>query len=407
MAAQLTAYVWEARTRTGDVKKGVMEAENEEAVHNKLKLQQLQPTVVKKQPRQLALPSFGKGVSIKDIVIFTRLFATMIDAGLPIVQCLEILSSQAENKRFGKMLSQVRANVEGGLTLSESLRRFPKVFDNLFVNLVAAGEAGGILDTILQRLSVYMEKAQKLRRRVKGAMFYPTAVTAIAGIVVAVLLTKVIPTFEKMFKDFGGGKLPAPTRFVIDVSHTFTSYFPFIIGALVVVGVGTKLLLASRKGRQAFDALLLKLPVLGPILRKTVVARFSRTMGTLLASGVPILDSMEIVAKTAGNVIVQEGIMFVRARISEGKDLATPLMETGLMPPMVVQMISVGEQTGALDAMLSKIADFYEEEVDVAVASMTSLIEPLLMVGLGGLIGGLVIAMYLPIFELAGNIKSG
>ncbi len=407
MPAQLTAYVWEARTRSGDVKKGVMEAESEEAVHNKLKLQQLQPVAVKKQPRQLQLPTIGTGVKIKDIVIFTRLFATMIDAGLPIVQCLEILSSQAENKRFGKILAQVRANVEGGLTLSEAMRRFPKVFDNLFVNLVAAGEAGGILDTILQRLSVYMEKAQKLRRRVKGAMFYPTAVTAIAGIVVGVLLTKVIPTFEKMFKDFGGGKLPAPTRVVIDISHAFTGYLPYILGALVGLGVLTKVVLSTRKGRQAFDALLLKLPILGPILRKSVVARFSRTMGTLLASGVPILDSMEIVAKTAGNVIVQEGIMFVRARIAEGKDLATPLMETGLMPPMVVQMISVGEQTGALDAMLSKIADFYEEEVDVAVASMTSLIEPLLMVGLGGVIGGLVIAMYLPIFELAGNIKAG
>jgi type IV pilus assembly protein PilC len=407
MPAQLTAYIWEARTRSGDLKKGVMEAENEEAVHSKLKLQQLQPVVVKKQPRQLVLPSFGTGVTTNDIVIFTRLFATMIDAGLPIVQCLEILSSQAENKRFGKILAQVRTNVEGGLTLSDSMRRFPKVFDNLFVNLVAAGEAGGILDTILQRLSVYMEKNQKLRRRVKGAMFYPTAVMGIAGIVVAVLLTKVIPTFEKMFKDFGGGKLPAPTQFVIDISHAFTGYLPYIVGGLIVVGVLLKLILSARKGRQAFDAMLLKLPILGAVLRKTVVARFSRTMGTLLASGVPILDSMEIVAKTAGNVIVQDGIMFVRARIAEGKDLATPLMETGLMPPMVVQMISVGEQTGALDAMLSKIADFYEEEVDVAVASMTSLIEPILMVGLGGMIGGLVIAMYLPIFELAGNIKAG
>jgi type IV pilus assembly protein PilC len=287
------------------------------------------------------------------------------------------------------------------------MRRFPKIFDNLFVNLVAAGEAGGILDTILQRLSVYLEKAQKLRRQIKGAMGYPITVLCIAALVVTVLLTKVIPTFEKMFKDFGGGKLPAPTQFVIDLSYTLRNYLPYIIGGAIALGTGLKLILRTRKGRLAFDGMLLKLPIFGAVLRKTVVARFARTMGTLLASGVPILDSMEIVAKTAGNVVVHDGIMFVRARVSEGKDLATPLMETGLMPPMVVQMISVGEQTGALDAMLSKIADFYEEEVDVAVASMTRMLEPLLMVFLGAVIGGLVIAMYMPIFEMAGNIKGG
>jgi len=297
--------------------------------------------------------------------------------------------------------------VEGGLTLSDSMRRFPKIFDNLFVNLVAAGEAGGILDTILQRLSVYLEKAQRLRRQIKGAMGYPITVMCIAAIVVTVLLTKVIPSFEKMFKDFGGGKLPAPTQFVIDLSWTLRNYLPYLIAGGIALYVLVKLILRSHKGRLAFDGMLLKLPVLGPVLRKTVVARFARTMGTLLASVVPILDSMEIVAKTAGNAVVQEGIMFVRARISEGKDLATPLMETGLMPPMVVQMISVGEQTGALDAMLSKLADFYEEEVDVAVGSMTRMIEPLLMVFLGAVIGGLVIAMYMPIFEMAGNIKGG
>jgi len=400
------AFVWEARTRSGDLKKGVMEAENEEAVHNKLKMQQLSPVLVKKQPMQITLPTIGTGVKTNDIVIFTRLFATMIDAGLPIVQCLEILASQSENKRFGKILSQIRTSVEGGLTLSDAMRRFPKIFDNLFVNLVAAGEAGGILDTILQRLSVYMEKAQKLRRRVKGAMSYPLIVLFIATIVVVVLLTKVIPVFEKMFKDFGGGKLPAPTQFVIDLSNTMRNYLPFVVLGLIVLITAWRMILRTRKGRLAWDAMMLKLPVIGPVLRKTVVARFTRTMGTLLASGVPILDAMEIVGKTAGNVVVQDGIMFVRARISEGKDMSTPLMETGLMPPMVVQMISVGEQTGALDAMLSKIADFYEEEVDVAVASMTSMLEPLLMVFLGTIVGGLVIAMYLPIFEMAGNIKS-
>ncbi len=403
---KLKAFIWEARTRTGDVKKGVMEADSEEAVHNKLKMQQLSPTLVKKQPRQITLPTIGTGVKTNDIVVFTRLFATMIDAGLPIVQCLEILASQAENKRFGKILSQIRSSVEGGLTLSDAMKRFPKVFDNLFVNLVAAGEAGGILDTILQRLSLYMEKSQKLARRIKGAMSYPVIVLVIASVVVVVLLTKVIPVFEKMFKDFGGGKLPAPTQFVIDLSYTMRHYLPFVIAGIAALITSWKLILRTRKGRLAWDGMLLKLPILGTVLRKTVVARFTRTMGTLLSSGVPILDAMDIVAKTAGNMVVQDGIMFVRARISEGKDMSTPLMETGLMPPMVVQMISVGEQTGALDAMLSKIADFYEEEVDVAVASMTSLIEPLLMVFLGGIVGGLVIAMYLPIFTMADNIKS-
>jgi len=406
MAATTKAFIWEARTRTGDVKKGVMEAESEEAVHNKLKMQQLSPVMVKKQPYQIVLPSIGTGVKTNDIVVFTRLFATMIDAGLPIVQCLEILSTQAENKRFGKILGQIRSSVEGGLTLSDAMKRFPKIFDQLFVNLVAAGEAGGILDTILQRLSLHLEKNQKLIRRVKGAMSYPLIVIVIASVVVTVLLTKVIPVFEKMFKDFGGGKLPAPTQFVIDLSYAMRGYLPYIAGGLVVLIVGWKALLRTRKGRLAWDGMLLKLPILGNVLRKTVVARFTRTMGTLLSSGVPILDAMEIVGKTAGNVVVQDGIMFVRARISEGKDMSTPLMETGLMPPMVVQMISVGEQTGALDAMLSKIADFYEEEVDVAVAAMTSMLEPLLMVFLGGIVGGLVIAMYLPIFTMADNIKS-
>ena len=401
----MTAFVWEARARSGEVKKGVMEAEDAGTVEERLKLQLLSPVSVHKQPKELHLP-FGTGVTTTDIVVFTRMFATMIDAGLPIVQCLDILSSQAENKRFGKILASVRSSVEGGLTLSDALGKHPKVFDDLFVNLVAAGEAGGILDGILQRLSIYMEKAMKLKRRVKGAMVYPISIIGIAALVVTILLTKVIPVFEKMFKDFGGGKLPAPTRVVITISHALAHYLPFIIGFLIVTAVAMKLILRTPKGRLAFDGALLKMPVLGNVLRKVVVARFTRTMGTLLASGVPILDSMEICAKTAGNTVVQAGIMYARGQISEGKDMASPLMETALMPPMVVQMIGVGEQTGALDAMLSKIADFYEEEVDVAVASMTSLIEPIMMVFLGTVIGGMVIAMYLPIFEMAGNMKA-
>ncbi|MBC8132566.1 MAG: type II secretion system F family protein, partial [Deltaproteobacteria bacterium] len=388
----MTAFVWEARARSGEVKKGVMEAEDAGSVEEKLKQQLLVPVSVHKQPRELNLP-FGTGVKTTDVVVFTRMFATMIDAGLPIVQCLDILSSQSENKRFGKVLASVKASVEGGLTLSDALGKHPKIFDELFVNLVAAGEAGGILDGILERLSIYMEKAMKLKRRVKGAMVYPISIIGIAALVVTILLTKVIPVFEKMFKDFGGGKLPAPTRVVIEISHALAHYLPFIIAFLIAAAVALKFILANPKGRMMFDGMLLKLPVLGPVLRKVVVARFTRTMGTLLASGVPILDALEICAKTAGNVVVQKGIMYARSQISEGKDMATPLMETALMPPMVVQMIGVGEQTGALDAMLSKIADFYEEEVDVAVAAMTSLIEPLMMVFLGAVVGGMVIAM--------------
>ncbi|MDX2019069.1 MAG: type II secretion system F family protein [Deltaproteobacteria bacterium] len=400
------AYLYEARARSGEIKKGLIEAESEEAVQEKLKLQMLTPVSIKKQAKQFSF-SFGSGVKTADIVIFTRLFATMIDAGLPIVQCLDILSSQAENKAFGKVLTQVKGGVEGGLTLSDSLKKHPKIFDQLFINLVAAGEVGGILDTILQRLSQYMEKATKLKRRVKGAMTYPIAVLGISAIVVVVLLTQVIPVFEKMFKEFGGGKLPAPTQFVIDISHAMITNLPYLIVGGIAAFIGWRYALSTPRGRRTFDQIVLKLPVIGGVIRKVVVARFTRTMGTLLASGVPILEAMEIVGKTAGNVIVQEGLMFTRTKISEGKDMATPLMETGLMPPMVVQMISVGEQTGALDNMLNKIADFYEEEVDVAVGSMTSLLEPMIMVVLGTVIGGLVLAMYMPVFEMAGNIKAG
>ena len=401
----MTAFVWEARGRAGELKTGVMEADGAEAVEARLKQQLLVPVSVHKQPLQLNIP-FTTGVKTTDIVVFTRMFATMIDSGLPIVQCLDILSSQADNKAFGKILKQVKESVEGGLTLSDALGKHPKIFDDLFVNLVAAGEAGGILDGILQRLSIYMEKAMKLKRRVKGAMVYPISIVGIAALVVTILLTKVIPVFEKMFKDFGGGALPMPTQVVIKVSHALAHYLPFIVGGLIVGGFVMRMILRTKNGRLKFDGLLLKLPVLGPVLRKVVVARFTRTMGTLLASGVPILDALEICGKTAGNTVVQAGIMYARAQISEGKDMATPLATTHLMPPMVVQMIGVGEQTGALDTMLSKIADFYEEEVDVAVAAMTSLIEPLMMVFLGTVIGGMVVAMYLPIFEMAGNLKS-
>lgn len=402
----MAEFVWEARARTGEVRKGQMEAESEDAVNQRLRAQQLQPTRVRKKPKEFNF-KFGSGVGPKDIVTFTRLFATMIDAGLPIVQCLDILQGQTDNKIFGGVLRDVKASVEQGATFSDSLRRHPKVFDHLYVNLVQAGEVGGILDTILNRLAVYIEKAMKLRRQVRGAMVYPSIVIFVFFGVLSILLGFVIPGFQNMFKDFGSkDDLPALTRGVMAVSSFFVSNLIWFILGVTALIVGTTYTIRTPAGRKAFHKLLLRLPIIGPVLRKIAVARFTRTLGTLLASGVPILDALEIVAKTAGNVIVEEAIMYARARISEGKNMAQPLMETNVFPSMVVQMVGVGEQTGALDAMLNKIADFYEEEVDVAVSALTSLIEPALMVGIGSTVGVVLIAMYLPIFSLAGKIKA-
>jgi type IV pilus assembly protein PilC len=395
-------FAWEGTTRSGETKKGVMEGANEEAIVNRLRGEQITAKKVK-QARELKL-KLGSGVKEKDILVFTRQLATMIDAGLPLVQCMEILASQAENPAFAAVLKDVKGNVEQGANFSESLARHPKVFDPLFCNLVAAGEVGGILDTILNRLSEYIEKATKLKRQLKSAMVYPAGILVVAIIVVAVMLGKVIPVFEDMYKEFKGAKLPAPTQIVINISNKFTSQWYIYFGALFGIVFGLTSMRRTKRGTEIFDAALLKVPVIGNVLRKIVVARFTRTLGTLLSSGVPILDSLEICAKTAGNVIVQNGILYAREKISEGKDMAGPLLESNVFPPMVVQMIGVGEQTGAMDQMLQKIADFYEDEVDVAVASMTAMIEPIMMVFLGGLIGGLIVAMYLPVFELAGNI---
>jgi type IV pilus assembly protein PilC len=381
-----------------------MEGADENAILGALRSQQINPTKVKKKAKELSL-SFG-GVPQKDLVVFTRQFATMIDAGLPLVQCLDILSQQTTNKVFAKILGQVKVSVESGATFSESLRKHPKAFDELYVNLVAAGEVGGILDTILTRLANYIEKAVKLKRQVKGAMTYPIAVSIIAVLVITVLLWKVIPVFEAMFKDMGAGSLPALTKFVIALSNGFLHNVHWIVLGIIAIVVGFTVTLRTPKGRFFFDTFILKVPVIGPLLRKVAVARFTRTMGTLLSSGVPILDALEIVAKTAGNVVIAAAIRHAKQKISEGKDLAGPLMETKVFPPMVVQMVGVGEQTGAMDAMLQKIADFYEDEVDVAVAALTSLMEPLMMVFLGGIVGTLVVSMYLPIFEMAGAIKA-
>jgi type IV pilus assembly protein PilC len=402
----MAEFVWEARARTGEVRKGAMEAESEDAVNQRLRAQQLQPTKVKKKAREIVF-QIGSGVSPKDIVTFTRLFATMIDAGLPIVQCLDILQGQTDNKIFANVLRDVKSSVEQGATFSDSLRRHPKVFDHLYVNLVQAGEVGGILDTILNRLAVYIEKAMKLKRQVRGAMMYPAIVIVVFFGVLSILLIFVIPGFEKMFKDFGAkDELPVLTQMVMAVSRGFVGNILWVFLGTIGLLTGLNYYYRTTSGKRRIHGLMLKAPVLGPVMRKIAVARFTRTLGTLLASGVPILDALEIVAKTAGNMVVEEAIFYARARISEGKNMAQPLMETGVFPPMVVQMVGVGEQTGALDTMLNKIADFYEDEVDVAVSAMTSLIEPVMMVGVGGTVGVVLIAMYLPIFSIAGKIKA-
>jgi type IV pilus assembly protein PilC len=403
----MAEFVWEARARSGELRKGVMEADDEAAVTARLRQQQLSPVKVKKKSR-LAEIRFGSGVGTKDLVTFSRLFATMIDAGLPLVQCLEILSNQQSNKVFGAVLKDIKNSVEQGASFSDSLRRHPKVFDELFVNLIQAGEVGGILDTIMNRLSIYLEKRQKLVRQVRGALIYPSVVIVIAAGVMTVLLTFVIPAFERMFADFGGGKdaLPKLTQIIVALSHGFVTYLPVIVVATLAAVGGVIYANRRPRGKRFFHQMQLNLPLIGDVLRKIAVARFTRTLGTLLQSGVPILDALEICAKTSGNVVIERGVMYVRQRISEGRNMAEPLAETKIFPDMVVQMIAVGEQTGALDQMLNKIADFYEEETDIAVAALTSALEPILMVGVGGMVGVVLIAMYLPIFSLAGNIKA-
>ncbi len=405
----MAEFVWEARGRAGEIRKGTMEAESEAIVQTRLRAQQLNPTRVKKKGFDLKSLSFGfgGGVEPKDLVKFIRQFATMIDAGLPLVQCLEILSNQEPNKVFQAALKDIKATVEQGATFSDALRRHPKIFDDLFVNLVQAGEVGGILDTILTRLAVYIEKRVKLARQVRGALAYPTAVIVILVIVVFVLMTWVIPAFEGMFAEFGAkDALPGLTKMVIALSKAFVSYLPLIILGGIGAFFGGSYFYRTPRGKRIVHRLMLRLPVIGNVLEKVAVSRFTRTLGTLLASGVPILDALDIVAKTAGNVIVEEGLMYARARISEGKNMAEPLAEIKVFPGMVVQMVAVGEQTGALDTMLNKIADFYEDEVDVAVSSLTSLLEPILMVIVGAVVGVVLVSMYLPIFSLAGNIKS-
>ena len=402
---QAPVFRWSGKTRSGEVRAGEMEAQDASAVEARLRQMGIEPVKVKKKPREihLQLPGIG-GVTTKDILVFTRQFSVMIDAGLPLVQALDILGTQSDNPAFKKVLLAVKAKVEAGSTFADALSDHPKVFDELFVQLVRAGEIGGILDTILQRLGAYIEKNEKLARRVKGAMVYPSIVLVVAVGVTVVLLAFVTPTFEKMFKDFGGA-MPAPTQFLINLSHGLTDYWYVFVGVPVVLVVSFKMFVRNPRGRELWDAFTLKTPLFGPLVRKVAVARFTRTLSTMLSSGVPILDALQIVAKSAGNKVVEKAIMFVRAKISEGKNMASPLADTKVFPPMVVQMIGVGEATGAMDQMLSKIADFYDDEVDVAVSALTSMIEPIMMVFLGGVVGGFLVAMYLPIFSIAGNIK--
>jgi len=397
-------FAWEGRTRQGAVIKGVLEAMDDAAVMAQLRAEKITPTKVKKKAKDIEIAFLKPKVKIGDLVIFTRQFATMIDAGLPLVQCLDILGSQCENPTFRDVIKAVKNDVEQGKTFAESLAKHPKVFDALFTNLVAAGEVGGILDGILNRLAVYLEKADKLRRQLKGAMTYPITVISIALVVVGFLLVKVIPVFEKMFSDFGG-TLPAPTQFVVALSN-FLQHWLWLAGIVfaVVVVAYSQARMRSPKFHYMTDAMYLKFPIFGSIIRKVAVARFTRTMGTMLSSGVPILDGLAIVGRTAGNDVVQKALEKVRTAISEGQTMAEPLGESGVFPGMVCQMISVGEQTGAMDAMLSKIADFYEDEVDTAVAALSSMIEPLLMVFLGGTVGGIMVAMYLPIFKIAETV---
>jgi type IV pilus assembly protein PilC len=399
-------YKYQGTSRAGASVSGVMTAANKSELATLLKRQQITATKMTEKGKEFNMPTFGGSVKAKELAIFTRQFSVMIDAGLPLVQCLEILASQQENKLFQKVLTNTRSQVEGGATLSAAMRSSPKVFDALYVNMVEAGETGGILDTILQRLSTYIEKNVKLQRAVKSALVYPVGVLTVAGGVITLLLWKVVPIFATLFAGLGVD-LPLPTKIVIALSNFIGSIF----GLFILIGIGAgifglKVWYATPKGRFILDSVILKLPVLGLLMRKIAVARFTRTLGTLISSGVPILEGLDITAKTAGNAVVERALQRVRKSLEEGKSLTEPLREAEVFPGMVTQMIAVGEQTGAMDAMLQKIADFYEEEVDAAVKDLLTALEPIMIVFLGVVVGGVVISMYLPLFSLIGKLSS-
>ena len=400
----MPSFVWKGKTRAGQIQEGQLLADSRDAAAAVLRRQQIQITSLREKGREIKLiPRIPRGIGSKRIAIFTRQFSVMLDAGLPLVQCLEILGEQEENRTFQAVINQVRTDVESGSSLAEAMRKHPKAFDNLFTNMVAAGESGGILDIILQRLSTYIEKAVKLNAQVKSALIYPVSIIVIAALVVWVILWKVIPVFAQLFAGVGS-ELPFLTRMVIGASNFVGNYAIFII---ILIAAGCFAINRWHKtphGRRILDGLLLKIPVVGMLLRKIAVARFCRTLGTLTASGVPILDGLEITAKTAGNAIIEDAVMATRKSVEEGKTVSEPLAQTKVFPSMVVQMINVGEQTGALDQMLSKIADFYEEEVDTAVAGLMKLIEPVMITVLGVVIGTIVAAMYLPLYSILSKI---
>jgi type IV pilus assembly protein PilC len=406
MATTTTTYLWRGKTAGGETVSGELSVKTRNDALTQLRRRKIIVTSVKQKPKEISIKlPFGGGISTKDLAIFTRQFATMINAGLPLVQCLDILSRQLEKETFRTVTKKVMTDIESGATLSESLSRHPKAFDDLYVNMVNAGEAGGILDTILVRLAEYIEKIEALKRKVKGAMMYPTVVFLVATGATLFMLMFIIPTFAKMFSDFGA-ELPGPTRIVLGMSNFIRGYWWAGAAAIVAGAFGFKKYYATNKGHHVVDGLLLRMPVLGDVLRKGAVSRFTRTLGTLVSSGVPILDGLEITARTAGNVIVKDAVMHARTSIREGDTIANPLRQSGVFPPMVVQMITVGEETGALDQMLTKIADFYDDEVDTAVDSLTSIIEPVMIVIMGTIVGGMVVAMYLPIFKMV-NVISG
>jgi type IV pilus assembly protein PilC len=402
----MPVFTYKGTNRSGSAVTGEMTATSKTELQTLLRRQQITPTKMSEKGKEFNLPTFGGGVKSKELAVFTRQFSVMIDAGLPLVQCLEILANQQDNKFFQKILTGTRASVEGGTTLSAAMKQYPKAFDPLYTNMVEAGETGGILDTILQRLSGYIEKSVKLKAAVKSALIYPVGVITIAGLVITLLLWKVVPIFATLFAGLGVD-LPLPTKIVIAMSNFIGSIFGLLLLVALVGGIfGLKVWYGTDQGRFILDSIILKVPVLGILMRKIAVARFTRTLGTLISSGVPILESLDITAKTAGNAVVERALFKVRRALEEGKSLTEPLKESEVFPGMVTQMIAVGEQTGAMDAMLSKIADFYEDEVDAAVKDLLTALEPIMIVFLGVVVGGVVISMYLPLFSLIGKLSN-
>jgi type IV pilus assembly protein PilC len=401
----MPTFVWKGRTSSGVVQSGELTAKTQAEVFSALRARKIIPTSVKTKPKDISIPFLGKGkVGTRDLALFTRQFATMINAGLPLMQCLDIQVAQVEKPGFKRILRDVMDNVEGGATLAEALNKHKKTFTPLYVNMVEAGESGGALDVILLRLATYLEKAMALMRKIRGALIYPVMIIGVAVIAVAVILIVVIPVFANLFSEFGA-ELPLPTQIVIGLSYFLKKFFLLIVVAFIGLIVGLRYFYGTQGGRAATDRFLLKVPVIGDLIKKASIARFSRTLSTLLSSGVPILDAMETTAKTAGNSVIEAAIMTSRASISEGETISGPLSKEKVFPPMVVQMISIGEATGGLDDMLAKIADFYDAEVDTAVENLTAALEPVIMVFLGVVIGGIVISMYLPIFKIATLIK--